>query len=156
MKTESQIRHKLKQVIFRHKKKFLEARMKCSPENCASNKLVKLRTPHGHQNFRVCAFKNDSVDQTDMICDPNMGGMKQAESCPYFTLRYEAEILKDMFASRLGLDGTEVEFSFLAKEYPDVIALLWVLGDSTPDKQGVFSLSRVFQNIDLENEDDGT
>jgi len=156
VKTENQIRHKLKQVVFRHRKKFLESKMKCLPENCAHNKLVKLRLPHGHQTLRLCSYKQDEVDQTDMICDSNMGGVKQAESCTYFSIRFDVDELKKQFASRLGIDGTDVEFSFLAKEFPDVIALLWVLGDEQPSEKGIFSLARVLKDMDLEKEDENT
>lgn len=134
MRTESQIRQKLKQVIFRHRKKFIESRLKQLPSNCKHNSLVQLRTPsQGRHVFRCCTLKNEDVDQTDMVCDRALGGVSQAKRCPYFENRHTAEKLKAEFAKKLGLDGSPVSLGDLAREYPDIVALNWVLGQHRKD-----------------------
>lgn len=137
MKSESQVRQKIKQVVFRHRKKYVENGLKRWPSNCAHNKLVRLRTPSsGKHQIRCCSLKNDDVDQTDLVCDRNLGGLRQSRSCPYFEHRASAQDLKQEFVKKLGLDGSPVSLGELARDYPDVVALNWVLGAHKEAKEG--------------------
>jgi hypothetical protein len=61
-----------------------------------------------------------------------MDGDRQAEKCPYFENLREAEELKTDFKRKLGLDGNVVNIGLIAKEYPDVAALMWALGPGKP------------------------
>jgi len=128
VKTESQIRQKIKQVVFRHRKKYVEKHLKQHPCNCKFNEEVKLKTPsHGLHVIRKCSYKMEDVDQTNLVCDRNFGGLDLARKCPYFAHKHSAEDLKRKFASRLGLDNTPVSLGELARDFPDVVALMWVL-----------------------------
>lgn len=63
-----------------------------------------------------------------MVCDAALGGLRQAQNCPYFENRFSVDKLKSEFSSKLGLDGTPISLGDLAREYPDIVALNWVLG----------------------------
>jgi len=141
MRRESQIRHKLKQVIFRHRKKYVEQGLSPRPENCEHNIVVRLPIHTGNRaTIRVCAYSDDEIDN-DVVCDSTMGGDQQARKCPYFNCCHTPETLKDEFSQKLGLGDAVTQAGVLAKEYPDIIALMWVLGtgkqngDKPPDNQ---------------------
>jgi hypothetical protein len=60
-----------------------------------------------------------------------MGGDALAATCPFFRPVRKAEALKADFNRMLGLDGSvPVQIGFIAKEYPDLAALMWVIGPS--------------------------
>jgi len=60
-----------------------------------------------------------------------MGGEQQAVECPFFTPCSTADELKAEFNENLGIEGgTPKDIGYIAKHYPDVAALLWVLGPS--------------------------
>ena len=124
MRRESQIRHKLKQVIFRHRKKFVEKGLSRRPENCEHNRVVTLPVHTGNRaTLRVCGFNDNNV-----VCDPTMAGEAQARECPYFGGCNTPESLKSEFSKKLGLGEDVIQAGALAKDYPDLIALMWVLG----------------------------
>lgn len=128
MRRESQIRHKLKQVIFRHRKKFVEHGLSRRPENCEHNRVVSLPIHTGNRaTIRICDYADDDTEN-DVVCDSTMGGEVQARACPYFGCCNSPETLKDEFSHKLGLGEGETQAGVLAKEYPDIIALMWVLG----------------------------
>lgn len=131
MKSESQIRQKVKQVVFRHRKKFVEKSLKRHPCNCKHNEEVKLKTPSsGLHIIRRCSHK----EQNTLVCDRNLGGLELAQKCPYFEHKHTAEALKRQFAARLGLDGSPISLGDLARDFPDVVALMWVLGSQKNEK----------------------
>jgi hypothetical protein len=61
-----------------------------------------------------------------------MGGEEQARGCSFFECSHTPESLKTEFSQKLGLGDSEVHAGILAKEYPDIIALMWVLGTPQP------------------------
>jgi hypothetical protein len=133
VKTEGEIRHKLKQVIYRHRKDFVKRGLARMPENCEHNRVVRLPVHTGNRaTIRVCGYEKDG-EGNDVVCDASMAGEVQAEKCPYFCCRHDADGLKSRFKSKMGLDGTVVQIGLIAKEYPDVAALMWALGPR--DKQ---------------------
>lgn len=133
MKTEGQIKQKAKQVIFRHRKEYVRHGLARRPENCSHNEEVHLPIHMANRaTLHVCGYCDDQGVRNAVVCDSTMGGEKQAQKCPYFESRRNAKTLKEDFNKKLGLSGSEpVEIGYIAKEYPDVAALLWVLG---PDK----------------------
>ena len=128
MKTEGQIKQKVKQVVFRHRKAYIRHGLARHPGNCFFNRRVHLPV---HMTNRVvlhiCGYCSDTPN--NVVCDATMGGDRQAAECPYFEARKTADQLKDEFNEKLGVDGGPPrEIGYIAKEYPDVAALLWVMG----------------------------
>jgi hypothetical protein len=64
-----------------------------------------------------------------------MAGDKQARECPYFECGNTPDALKARFSKKLGLGGEEVNAGVLAQEYPDIIALMWVLESEQKNKK---------------------
>lgn len=135
MKSEGNIRHKLKQVAFRHRKKFVAEGLAILPSNCKWNR--PLSTPEG-ENIRACTFKQGTEDWNAKVCDEAFQGVEQAETCPYFECCNTPEELKSQFNRMIGLEGGPKPLSQLSTQgYSDLTALLWVLeGDVEPNPEG--------------------
>ena len=130
MKSEGQIKQKLKQVIYRHRKNYVEQRMSRRPDNCAHQRRVSLPQHTGNRATIGVCYCEEFAEQS--VCDSTMGGDLQAEECEHFKACNRADRLKDEFKRKLGLDGSVVNIGVIAKEYPDVAALMWALGPSKP------------------------
>ena len=138
MRTQGQIHRKLRQVIFRHRKREIERGLSQRPCNCAYNGLVELKTPDKLHRIGKCGYKDEHIDNTKRVCDESLGGLKQAQDCPFFRCRNTPEGIKRSFDKKVGIDGTPIELAVLGREYPDVMALYWVLSNNkegleTPD-----------------------
>lgn len=120
MKNDSAIRHKIKQVKFRHLKKEIENLLKPLPNNCSNNITG--------EKFCRCGLQ----DQPILICDNKYHGDKVAESCPNFTPIYNKDKIKE------SLNNFFINSSVpdIAKRYPDMAALLWTL-DSPENRDWV-------------------
>ena len=128
MKKENEIKHQLKQVIFRHRKRHVVEGLKRKPVNCKHNDVVRLPVhPSNRAEIHVCRFQNGE-GWNNRVCDSSMAGDEQARQCKYFECRNTPESLKKEMMERMGLDGTAVSLGELARDFPDVAALLWVLG----------------------------
>lgn len=116
MKSEGAVRHKLKECLFRHRQRYLKALTQRTPENCKFNSVMvpEIGTPH-----HICRIGKKSV------CDARFGGLQKALNCKFWEItRNKAQIKAEfhsLISSRLGV---------LAQMFPDVAALLWVLGES--------------------------
>jgi len=131
MKRRGAIKHKLKQVIFRHRSKYVEEGLKRRPANCSYNAPIQVYDPSTTNKavLRVCLYDVSNRRRwNNATCDESLGGLEQCRKCPMFKARNEADDLKAEFATMLGIDGTEVDIGWIAKQYPDVAALMWVLG----------------------------
>jgi len=129
VKTEGQIKQKVKQVIFRHRKEYVRHGLSRRPENCSYNERVHLPVHMANRaTMGVCGHCFDGDTPRNLVCDSTMGGDRQAEGCSFFQERTSADDLKDEFNRKLGLNGPAVEIGYIAKEYPDVAALMWVMG----------------------------
>jgi len=126
MKDEGSIRHKLKQVRYRHLKKRLEHNFKKLPCNCAFNETHVVRNGSAG-SVGLCMYGADSPETWEgVLCDAEIeGGIEQARSCPMFTPLRTKDVVKEEFGSLMDKEPHEV-----AKDFPDIAALLWVLGDS--------------------------
>jgi hypothetical protein len=134
VKNDGQVRQKLKQVLFRHRKEFVRLNLSRRPENCEHNATVRLPLHvSSRAGVRVCGFVDPDGDWNDRVCDSALGGDRQAGRCPHYSCRNTAELLKADFNERVGLGEASVEIGQLASEYPDVAALMWVLGPSDGD-----------------------
>lgn len=131
MRSEGQIRRQLRQVIYRHRKKEIEKGLGQRPCNCVYNGMVELKTPDKLHRIRKCNYKDDRIDNTKRVCDESMGGFRQAQDCPFFRCRNTPEGIKRSFDQRIGIDGSPIDLAILGRDYPDVMALYWVL--STKD-----------------------
>jgi len=133
VKSEGQIKQKLKQVIYRHRKNYVAQGLARVPENCRHNRVVRLPVHTGNRAvIRVCGLDFGDGDTNDVVCDSTMAGEEQARECQYFRECSTAGQLKDEFKQKLGLDGSTVNIGVIAKEYPDVAALMWALGPGKP------------------------
>jgi hypothetical protein len=130
VKSEGQIKQKVKQVIFRHRKEHIQQGLSRRPENCGYNEKVRLPVHMANRaTLHICGYCPTGDTPNNVVCDSTMGGDQQAAECPYFENRLEAEALKDEFNRKLGIDGgIPREIGYIAKEFPDVAALLWVMG----------------------------
>jgi hypothetical protein len=137
MRTDGQIRHKLKQLIFRHRKKFVEMGLAQRPQNCKHNGVVHLPVHTGNRaTIHVCQYHSEKGEWERRVCDSSMSGDEQARECPHFKGCHTPESLKADFTRKLGLGDDQTSSGQLAQEYPDLIALMWVLGTAAKKKNG--------------------
>ena len=139
MKTPSAVRQKLKQLRFRYLKKWLDATLKVAPHNCAHN--VVFEPPNGAPEIRCCTLIRESGSLVKppavygVVCDPRHGGLERAAACPHYKPLCEKETAKKEFYDELN----SMTLPQIAAEYPDMAALLWVLGeDSDPADESEF------------------
>lgn len=127
MKREGAIRQQLKQVMYRHRKSFIEDHLSHVPSNCAHN--AELRGPSGPLPvLQICRKEIDGVWH-NVVCDPRFGGEAQAQACPHFCPKKDADSLKADFKEEIEkVVRSDLPIGILAKRYPDMVALLWVLG----------------------------
>lgn len=130
MKGEGQIKQKVKQVVFRHRKAYIRRGMARHPENCVFNEQIHLPVHMANRaSLRVCGYCPEGGEPSKVMCDATMGGERQAAECPVFQAHKSAEELKEEFNDKLGIEGgPPKEIGYIAQAYPDVAALLWVLG----------------------------
>lgn len=120
MKTDGQVRHKLKQVLYRHLKLRLENNFKKRPETCKHNGTILYGTDGPLTAPKFCAH----ASQLGLVCDVAHGGLEKARSCPHWTPNQTKEEVKQEFYGLL----TEPKH-VLASEMPDAVALMWVLDE---------------------------
>lgn len=139
MKTEKQVRQKAKQVLFRHRKEHVRRGLAQRPHNCAHNQKVTLPIHMANRaTLGVCGLCLEANQPRNVLCDSSMGGDEQAANCPYFQAAKTAKVLKEEFNHSLGLDGeSPVQIGIIAKEYPDLAALMWVLGPQKNMRTGL-------------------
>jgi hypothetical protein len=120
MQPESKIRHRLKLLRLRYLEKAIRKAISRRPENCLYNNLSDTGSPIP---VRLCTNPNPGF--CGAVCDETYGGAKIAAKCNQFDSRISAETAKAEFHKFLLEAPTEE----LAQRYPDIMALLWVLGD---------------------------
>lgn len=123
MRDEKTIRHKFKQVCFRHLKKLLRANFRKKPHTCKFNRMVAVGGNPSNQ-VGVC-YHAEGSDRT--ICDSRVNGSDEhAAECLRWAARMEKAHIKSEFYKLIQSDR-----GIVASEYPDIAALLWVM--DTPD-----------------------
>lgn len=124
MRTEGQVKQKLKQVLFRHLKRVLAEGLKQVPENCLYNrqpsKFPRMSPIDGLP--RVCIH----AERAGAVCDISHEKSLDFKGCPFFTPAKSKELLKQDFV-RLARSPRDV----VAETMPDVAALMWVLDQET-------------------------
>lgn len=122
MRSQGQVRHKLKQVLFRHLQKKLRLALRRRPDTCAYNKVV------GGDSIQV--FACDCPESSGKLCDARLPvSLEQALTCPWWQSSKSKEELKAEFKQLI----ESPDRGAVAAEYPDVAALLWVLDEDVSD-----------------------
>lgn len=121
MKSEGSVKHKLKQVKYRNIQKAIRTSLSKRPCNCKHSGLVK--GSNGDDIFYVCMLDAEKPKEWGgMICDSGV-----PPRCPFFeSFKTKEDIEADI--ERL-LESNDI--GKIASEYPDIMALLWVLGDDS-------------------------
>ncbi|MEL7338905.1 MAG: hypothetical protein AAGM67_00360 [Bacteroidota bacterium] len=124
MKTESQIRQKLKQVLYRARKKMLEKRLEKSSCNCKHNRCLTIPDVvfSSHEKIFVCGHTEDGW--RDQICDDKVDP-SVAKECPLFQYKETSREIKEHFRSQV----ESKNLMFLSRNCSDALPLLWVLED---------------------------
>lgn len=121
MKSEGQVRQKIKQVLFRHRKRKIREGLKKTPCNCKFNGHLDLPDSFlsERDNVNLCTYPGNL-----QTCDERItGDLEKAQQCPFFVSEADIENVKSLFdADLLGRNLVEV-----AEVYPDAAALMWVL-----------------------------
>lgn len=125
MKTDAQVRQKIKQVLFRYRKKFVREGLAKAPENCSFNVSVRYPFHAGGRTLRVCRYVDAKGEWNNVVCDRAFGGVRTAEGCPHFRCSNTSESLKEVFRERWQTEP--VEIGEIAKAFPDVAALMWAM-----------------------------
>lgn len=132
MRSVGQIRQWLKQVLYRHLQKELRENFKQLPENCGYNQATNLK---GLGQVHLCQFVENGKPRR-MLCDSRMwGGERQARNCPLWAPKRSKADIKKEFHDLV----SSGDMGKIAARWPDVAALMWVLGrvDVTADLREV-------------------
>lgn len=112
----SRVKQKLKQVKFRHLKAYLSDNLKADPRNCIHNEIRKSISDVVH----TCGYEGSET--FGKICDVAFG-KDLSSDCGLFCPKKSKEDLKSEFYTFI--DSSSI--GEVAKEFPDVTALMWVL-----------------------------
>jgi hypothetical protein len=133
MKSESDVRNKLKEVKYRYLKKNIKQKRKHIPQNCSFNaELVSSKDEASA--ISICTRESDDEwvkfygKNDNKICDLNYDGKERCVKCPFFSWDSEKDDIKQDFDKEL-LDLSAAQLAF---KYPEIMALSWVL-DNSPD-----------------------
>jgi len=119
MKGEGKVRHKLKQVLFRHLQKRIRALYR--PSGCIHNKPGVFH----EQALGMCQYSNRGKHQ--IVCDADVEDcIQHAAKCSWFKPVQSKEEVKAAFKELASDPNKRGQLAF---EYPDVAALMWVLED---------------------------
>jgi len=126
MRSQSQIRHQLKQVTYRHLQKRLRALFKQRPDTCCHNREWELADG---VCVNLCGVLNASGQSRMVPCDSRLPGCDDmARECPLWEpLKTKAQVKSEFHA--IVQSGNR---GLIAASFPDVAALMWVLDD--PDE----------------------
>lgn len=126
MRTEADIRQKLKQVQYRHLKKLLQANFKQRPCNCVYNEVhLPLNSLHG-KPVGLCMYSAEAPDDWQgVICDEDFGGIQQARECGLFQPHKTKLEIRTEFHNLM----TTADIGEVAAQYPDIAAMMWVLDE---------------------------
>ena len=117
IQSEGQVRHKLKQVLYRHLQKRIRAGLRKYPATCLHNQRVEVEG-------RVLGFARCSIDGSRVCDECLVGGAKTARGCGDWSPRQTKEEIRVAFEALCSKGRAVVAFHF-----PDAGALMWVLGE---------------------------
>ena len=127
VRSPSQIRQQLKQVLYRHLQRILRANYRKAPETCCYNRLEVV----AGTGARVGVCRWDGTNREDVkasprgkVCDARVFGCQaMATSCSWWRPLREKTALKTEFRGLIASGDR----GRIAASYPDVAALMWVL-----------------------------
>lgn len=120
MKTEKQIRKRLRQLKYRAFQKKAQAELKVVPPNCTFNQATSTKFPDGRP-FRVCGLALDQEPHEFLGCNEPGDAVK----CMTFVHRADRGIVKE------SIEQTMSDPDVGPREYPVVTMLMWVLDEKT-------------------------
>lgn len=127
MKSEGAVRHKLKQVRYRHMKQAIEVGLTPSCTSCRHMK----RLIRGRIESVACLRLLDSNGIVIDLMQPSDLGFMECGGESFISLQ-DKEDIKTSFATELAT----MRLPDIAARYPDMAALMWVLGISeAPDEE---------------------
>ena len=153
MKSEFEIRNRLKNLRIRYTKKFIEKSQKQLPHNCVFNyehfeRIIDDRVPIEYElsprinktlvmiqpelPVRLCTYGSENLTKWngDIICDSE----DVSKNCSWFKSKKSEEEAIEEFKQLVSNDD------LVFKNYPDIAAIQWVLGEkSKPLKITFFS-----------------
>lgn len=131
MKTEGEIRQKLKQVLFRHRKKRLDSLFKPTSYGCVHNASVELTE---EAVVGVCGLIQDGRPR-GVLCDARFHADEIAKNCPFWEPEKTKDEVKEEFQEILESGNR----GLVASNFPDAAALMWVLDDDqNAHEEGIF------------------
>jgi len=135
MKTEGQIRQKLKQVLYRKLQRRMKDNFKQKPDTCGFNRKPYHIEPDDPGRSRPAASPAVCIhhDRGGWICDEMHGGVDLARECPFWISRQTKDEIRAQFAEDyrdLVIGSRRGEKH---PEFPVASALMWVLGDDLPE-----------------------
>lgn len=119
MRTENQIRKRLRQLRFRAFQKRARAELKVVPANCAFNRPTSTTFPDGRP-FRVCGLALEADPREYVGCNKPT----EASGCESFVHHMDKASVKDTVEQEM----SDPEAGL--RDYPAVAALMWVLEES--------------------------
>jgi len=123
MRSQGQIQHQLKQVVFRHLQKKLRANFKKRPDTCGHNRQVEL---DDCTVVHLCGVLASDGTPRNVPCDARIPGCSEmARECPLWVPVKTKDEVKAEFHGVI----QSGDRGLIASEYPDIAALLWVLDD---------------------------
>lgn len=124
MKSQGQVKRKLKQVLFRHMKRHLSSSLSRVPRNCMYNRVPTTAEGQVMQGLpRLCIH----AMQAGCVCDEAYDSSIEYAKCPYFQPKNSKQTLKEEFVQLAKSDRAVV-----AETMPDAAALMWVLEEGDP------------------------
>jgi len=129
VKSEGEVRQKLKQVIFRLRKKHVEAVFRKAPETCRHNSTLEPMPREEIPGVQACFYTTDGVPR-GVVCDVRFDNGARARSCSLWEPRGDKEQVKTEFHEVMESGNR----GLIASKFPDVAALMWVLDGSLGDE----------------------
>ena len=115
------IYQRFKQLKFRHLKRFLEDHLSKKSSNCVYNRPTTF-SQGNCENVCLCGYGFEKKEWLGGACDDRVNP-EVAKNCKDFEILYRKDDLKKVFHDFL----EQKELSHIAKHYPDLSTLMWVL-----------------------------
>jgi hypothetical protein len=129
MRTEGQIRQRLKQALHRNLQKRLKANFKQKPDTCTHNR----RPYHINKDGRApCPAVCIHAKQGGQVCDERHGGVEQAKGCPLWAPLRSSDAVREEFAAGYREMAVRAKLGHKDPAFPVASTLMWVLGGETP------------------------
>jgi len=128
MRTVGKVRKRLKQVQFKHQKKYLDLHLKRRPCNCKWNSEQRY-IHEGTRQLKIlgmCMYSVENPEWDTDICE----SVSQANTCPHFCVRTSKEELKESFEALLR------DEEFVNTYCKDIAALRWVIHNDSEELNG--------------------